>query len=164
MTEESELDTGHFLTAGLAVSAVAGAAGWLVFLIGDAFSSGAIKAPVQPGATEMVTLTGESVFRTGFVAGVVGTAVLWLLLALVPTPTKFFGWMGVLVTLACAVIPFSYHVTTQSKIWLAIINLVIGLVVVTLLIGVVPKVTRPKSAAVAGLNPPAMPPSEPPSA
>jgi len=150
MTEELELDTQHFLTAGLAVAAVAGAAGWLIFLIGDAFSSGAIKVPAQPGATQNVILTGSTVFRTGFIAGIVGTAALWLLLALVPTPTKFFGWLGGLLTVAAAVVPFSYHVTTQNKIWLAVINLVIGLAVVTLLIGVVPKVTKPK--AISGLG------------
>lgn len=146
MTEEFELDTPHFLTAGLAVSAVAGAAGWFIYVIGDTLSSGALMTPVQPGATEVVPLTGESVFRTGVVAGIVGTAVLWLFLTLVPTPTKFFGWIGTLVTLGAAVLPFSYHMTTQSKIWLSIINLVIGLAVTTLLIGVVPKVMRPKAA------------------
>ena len=149
MAAEFELDTPHFLTAGLAVSAVAGAAGWFVYVIGDALSSGALMVPVQPGATATVPLTGESVFRTGVVAGIVGTAVLWLLLALVPTPTKFFGWIGTLVTLGAAVLPYSYHMTTQSKIWLSIINLVIGLVVITLLIGVVPKVMRPKAAVTA---------------
>ncbi|MCJ7832449.1 MAG: DUF6069 family protein [Actinobacteria bacterium] len=148
MTEESELDTPHFLTAGLAVAAVAAAAGWLVFLIGNAFSSGTIKVPTAPGAGDNVILTGDTVLRTGFIAGIVGTAVLWLLLILVPTPTKFFGWLGGLLTLAAAVLPFTFHVTTQSKIWLALINLAIGLVVVSLLVGVVPKVMRPK-----GLSP-----------
>ena len=109
-----------------------------------------MKVPAQPSAGETVILMGDSVFRTGFTAGIVATAVLWLSLALVPTPTKLFGWLGGLATVGAAIIPFSYHVTTQSKIWLALINLVIGLVVVALLIGVVPKVIRPKVATVAG--------------
>ncbi|MFL5767877.1 MAG: DUF6069 family protein, partial [Actinomycetota bacterium] len=69
--------------------------------------------------------------------------VLWVLVLLVPTPTRFFGWLGVLVTLAATVLPFSYHVTDASKICLAVINLVTGLVIVSLLVGVVPKVMRP---------------------
>ena len=72
MSDEAKLDTWHYLASGVAVSVVAGAAGWL---------------------------------------------------------------------------SFTYHLTTTSKFWLAAINLVTGLVIVSLLIGVVPKVVRPANAA-----------------
>ncbi len=79
--------------------------------------------------------------------GLVATAVLWILILLVPTPTRFFGWLGVLVTLAATVLPFTYHITNTSKFWLSAINLVTGLVIVSLLIGIVPKVMQARSSA-----------------
>ena len=145
--EDVELDTAHFLTAGVAVSAVAGAAAWLVYLVGEAITTGEIGIPEHQGARASTVLTVGSIFRTGFVAGLVATAALWLLIVLVPTPTRFFGWLGVLVTLAATVLPLTYHITTASKFWLAAINLVTGLVIVSLLIGIVPKVTKPRAHA-----------------
>ncbi|MFL5738318.1 MAG: DUF6069 family protein [Actinomycetota bacterium] len=139
--DDLDLDTAHYLTAGVAVSAVAGAAGWLVYLVAEAITTGAIGIPEHQGARASTFLTGGSIFRTGFVAGLVATAVLWILILLVPTPTRFFAWLGVLVTLAATVLPFTYHVTNASKFWLAAINLVTGLVIVSLLVGIVPKVT-----------------------
>ena len=50
-------------------------------------------------------------------------------------------------TLAATVLPLTYHITTASKFWLAAINLVTGLVIVSLLIGIVPKVTKPRAHA-----------------
>jgi hypothetical protein len=41
--DDPKLGAPHFLTAGVAVSAVAGAAGWLVYLVGEAITSGAIE-------------------------------------------------------------------------------------------------------------------------
>lgn len=145
--DDAKLDTAHFLTAGVAVSAVAGAAGWLVYLVGEAITSGAIGIPARQFGKTDTFLTGGSVFRAGFLAGLVATAALWVLVLLVPTPTRFFGWLGVLVTLAATVLPFTYHVTNTSKFWLAAINLVTGLVIVSLLIGIVPKVMRARSSA-----------------
>jgi hypothetical protein len=145
--DDAKLDTAHFLTAGLAVSAVGGAAGWLVYLVGEAVTSGALGIPEHQGARASTVLTGGSIFRTGFLAGLVATAVLWILILLVPTPTRFFGWLGVLVTLAATVLPFTYHITNASKFWLAAINLVTGLVIVSLLVGIVPKVMRTRSSA-----------------
>ena len=142
-TGERKLDTGQFLAAGVAVAAVAGVAGWVVYLVGQAFSDGEIRVPPNPGATGTEVLTGATVFRTGLLAGLIATALLWVLLLLVPQPTRFFGWIVSLLTIAAVLVPFTYHMTTPSKIWVALINLVIGLVVLTLLLGIVPKVMKP---------------------
>ena len=143
MTDDMKLDTTHYLTAGVAASAVGGAAGWLVYLVAETITSGAIGIPARQSSRIDTFLTGGSVFRTGFLAGLIGTAVLWILVMLVPTPTLFFAWLGVLVTLAATVLPFTYHVTDASKIALALINLVTGVVIVSLLVGIIPKVMKP---------------------
>ncbi|MFL5768081.1 MAG: hypothetical protein ACJ758_09605, partial [Actinomycetota bacterium] len=73
MTDDLKLDTPHYLTAGVAVSAVAGAAGWLVYLVGEAITSGEIGIPARPFGSNDTFLTGGAVFRSGFLAGLVAT-------------------------------------------------------------------------------------------
>ena len=147
MSQRSELDTGRFLAAGAAVAAVAGAASYVVYLLAGVFSSDPVLVPAQPGGTKLVDLTGSDVFRSAFVAGIVATALLWVLILLVPTPTRFFGWLAGLFTVAVAVIPFSFsdELTVANQFWLAAINVVGALTILSLLLGVVPKVMRPAS-------------------
>ena len=59
--EDVELDTAHFLTAGVAVSAVAGAAAWLVYLVGEAITTGEIGIPEHQGARASTVLTVGSI-------------------------------------------------------------------------------------------------------
>lgn len=154
--EKLELDIGRYLAAGLAVSAVAGAASYVVYLIGSVFSEDPLAVPASPSSQRLVELTGSDAFRSSFIAGIVATGILWILIALVPTPTRFFGWLGGLFAVAVTVLPFSFtdDLTMANKFWLAAINLVGALTIISLFLGIVPRVMKPPATESATPQPP----------
>jgi hypothetical protein len=127
----------------VAVSVVAGAASYVTYLIGTVFSSEPLSVPANQGSDRLTELSGADAFWAAFIAGLVATAVLWLLILVVPTPTRFFGWIGGLLAVAAGVLPFSFTdaLSTENKFWLAAINVVGALTILVLLLGIVPRVT-----------------------
>ena len=61
-----------------------------------------------------------------FLAGIVATGLLHLLLAGAPQPYRFFGWIVGLATAIAAIIPFTTGAKLESQIAVAVINLAIG--------------------------------------
>jgi hypothetical protein len=143
--DKINLDTWRYLAGGLAVAVVAGGASYVVYLLGTVFSADPLQVPANQGSARLVELSGSDAFRASFVAGLVATAVLWLLILVVPAPTKFFGWIGGLFAAAVTVLPFSFPDTLsfQDKAWIAAINLVGAVLIVVLLLSVLPRVVEP---------------------
>jgi Family of unknown function (DUF6069) len=142
--EKLDLDIGRYVSSGVAVSVVAGGASYVAYLIGTVFSSDPLQVPAHQGSDQLVELSGSSTFWASFIAGLVAAAVLWLLMLVVPTPTRFFGWIAGLFAVAVTVLPFSFTdaLTVENKFWLAAINVVGALTIIVLLLGVVPRVVR----------------------
>ena len=69
-------------------------------------------------------------------AALAATALLHVLLLGAPRPLVFFGWIGALATLIAVAAPFSEMASLQSKLVTALINLVVGVAVISLLTGV----------------------------
>ena len=67
------------------------------------------------------------------ICALLATALLHFLLVTTPRATQFFGWIMVLITIVAVVIPLSLVVEMQTKIATALLNLVIGLVITSLL-------------------------------
>jgi hypothetical protein len=70
------------------------------------------------------------------VGALVATALLHLLLLFTPQPFAFFGWIVALVTAVAALLPFTADAQLSAKVATAVINLVIGIAVGSLLSGV----------------------------
>ena len=70
---------------------------------------------------------------TAFVAALAATGLAHLLSVVTPRPRVFFGWIVALVTVATMVLPFALEGSTKGKICAAVINLVIGLCIASLL-------------------------------
>jgi hypothetical protein len=70
---------------------------------------------------------------TAFVVALAATALAHLLSVVTPRPRVFFGWIVALVTVAAMVLPFALEGSTKGKICAAVINLVIGLCIASLL-------------------------------
>jgi hypothetical protein len=73
---------------------------------------------------------------TAFVAALVATGVAHLLVATTPRPRLFFGWIIGLATVAAMVVPFAADASMASKVSTAVINMVVGIAIGTLLTGV----------------------------
>jgi len=70
---------------------------------------------------------------TAFVVALAATGLAHLLSVVTPRPRVFFGWIVALVTVATMVLPFALEGSAKGKICAAVINLVIGLCIASLL-------------------------------
>jgi hypothetical protein len=73
---------------------------------------------------------------TAFVAALLATALAHLLAATTPRPRMFFGWIIGLATVATMVVPFAADASMAGKVSTAVINMVVGIAIATLLTGI----------------------------
>ncbi|HEY0806677.1 MAG TPA: DUF6069 family protein [Pseudonocardiaceae bacterium] len=73
---------------------------------------------------------------TAAAATLVATGLLHALLLLTPQATRFFGWIMMLLTLIAVFLPLALIVDLASRMGTALLNLVLGIVVTSLLVGV----------------------------
>jgi hypothetical protein len=92
---------------------------------------------VQPPL--LLTVTGSLVVNyalTAFVAALVATGLAHVLSATTPRPRLFFGWIIGLATVAAMVVPFAADASVAAKVSTAVINMVVGIAIGSLLTGV----------------------------
>ena len=70
---------------------------------------------------------------TAFVLALAATGLAHLLSVITPRPRVFFGWIVGLFTVAAMVLPFALEGSMEGKICAAVINMVIGLCIASLL-------------------------------
>ena len=85
---------------------------------------------------------------------IVATALLYLLVLAAPSPRMFFSWIMGLATLAAVVYPFSTNAPLDQKGATAIVNLVLGIAITSLLSAVAVRSVRVRRDT--------LPPSGPP--
>jgi hypothetical protein len=122
-----------------------------------------ILAPAGAGAWGNAH-TGDYVIGAALVA-IVAAAVLYLLEFGAPAPRLFFGWIMGLATLAGVVYPFSTSAPLQQKGATAIVNLVLGIAIGSLLSAVsarAVRIARTGPPSPGGPPRPPGPPSGPP--
>jgi Family of unknown function (DUF6069) len=99
-----------------------------------------ILAPAGAGAWGNAH-TGEYVLLAAIIAMVAG-AVLYLLVLGTPQPGMFFDWIMGLATLAAVVYPFSTGAPLDQKAATAVVNLVLGIAITSLLTAVAARAVR----------------------
>jgi hypothetical protein len=100
---------------------------------------------------------------TAFVAALLATALVQVLLAVTPRPYAFFGWIMGLVTVLCTIGPFAQDAPLSSQIATAAITLIVGLTVTSLVRGVAGRAVRPAGRpSPHGAPPPGQPGPHPP--
>jgi hypothetical protein len=75
------------------------------------------------------------------------TGLLHVLLLATPSPLRFFGWIMALAGVIAVAAPFAQPASLPSKVFTAVINLVAGVAVISLLSGVGSSALRPGRAA-----------------
>jgi hypothetical protein len=143
------VNAGRLWAGGAATAAVAG----MAVIAGVLVARGVLGIPVlAPGAAGS---WGDS--TTAVYAGLAGgcallaTALLHVLLLGTPRPLSFFAWITALATVAVAAAPFTQPAPLASKVFTAIINIIVGVAVISLLSGVGRSAVR--SAATDGPGP-----------
>ena len=77
----------------------------------------------------------------------VATALAHLLATTTPRPRAFFGWVVGLATVVGVVLPFTVDGTLAGQVTTALVNLVIGVSILSLLSSVVSRTLRPPGLA-----------------
>jgi len=99
-----------------------------------------ILAPRRDGAYGDVATTG--LVLAAAAAALLATAVCHLLLLTTPRPLMFFNWIVALATLVVVVYPFSTSAPTSQKLATAVVDLVIGIAIGSLINGVAARAVR----------------------
>jgi hypothetical protein len=88
---------------------------------------------VEPPLLKITKSFAGSYAITAFVAALLATGLAHLLSVVTPRPRIFFGWIVALVTVVTMVLPFTLDGNIKGKICAALINMVIGLCIASLL-------------------------------
>jgi hypothetical protein len=88
---------------------------------------------VEPPLLKITNSFAGNYAITAFVAALVATGLAHLLSVVTPRPRIFFGWIVGLVTVVTMVLPFALEGNLKGKICAALINMVIGLCIASLL-------------------------------
>jgi hypothetical protein len=110
----------------------------LVAVIGLVVAKDIFNVPVwlPTGDQTVMSATGGRLILISAGAAIVGTGLMQLLLIATPRPFQFFGWIMALAAVAAALWPFTTDMTTVSKVAGALISIVVGIAIWSLLAGV----------------------------
>jgi hypothetical protein len=122
----SRLWAGGVATA--CVAALVGAVGVLIF--NSVFDIRLVRLPVLLPITDSLALNYAA---TAFVFALAATGLAHLLSITTPRPNVFFGWIVGLVTVATMVMPFAFDASMASKVSTALVNMIIGIAIGSLL-------------------------------
>jgi Family of unknown function (DUF6069) len=127
--------------AGTAATAVVAA---LVALVGILICRWTLNIPILAPSGDGAwgsAHTAEYVLVAALAAIVAG-ALLYLLMLATPRPTLFFGWIVALITVVVVVYPFSTSAPLEQKAATAIVNLALGIAIISLLVTVAARAVR----------------------
>ncbi|MFC4909535.1 DUF6069 family protein [Actinomadura gamaensis] len=125
------LDAGRLWRGGLATMAVAALVAFVGVLIARGVFGVELLAPKRAG-TIGDSEVGGYVFLAG-AGALVATLILQVLALLTPEPLSFFSWIVGLITLIFAVAPFTTDAALSSQFATGLINLCVGLTILSLL-------------------------------
>ena len=129
-----KVDAGRLWTGGVATAAVAA----LVAVVGVLIARGLFDVP-------LLAPTGEGTFGDASTARLAGlaalaallaTGLMHLLLVSTPRPVRFFSWIVTLATLIAVILPLMTDAEPSAKLATAVLNLVIGAAIGSLVSGI----------------------------
>ena len=139
----SQLNAGRLWAGGVATAVVAALVVIAGVYIARSILGIAVLAPKAAGSLGSST---TAVYAAVAAAGaLLATGLLHVLLLETPRPLSFFTWITALADLILVVAPFSQPATLPSKVFTAVINLVAGVAVISLLTGVARGARQPGS-------------------
>jgi hypothetical protein len=143
--EHRSLATGRLWAGGLATAVVAA----LVVVAGVFIARRVLGIPVLAPRSVGSLGSSTTVIYAALAAActLLATGLLYVLLLATPSPLSFFGWIMALADVIAVAAPFAQPASLPSKVFTAVINLVAGIAVISLLSGVGSSVLRPGGAA-----------------
>lgn len=146
-------DSAQFWAGAVATAVVAA----LIALVGILICRWTLNIPILAPAGEGAwgnAHTAEYALVAALIA-IIAAALLYLLVLGTPQPNMFFDWIMGLATLAAVVYPFSSGAPMDQKIATAIVNLILGIAIISLLTAVAARAVRRPVPPRYGARPPA---------
>nr|MDQ2876338.1 DUF6069 family protein [Actinomycetota bacterium] len=131
---------GRLWSGGAATAVVAGLIALVGVLVARWLLAIPLLSPKSDGAYGDAHTT--EVVLVAVAAALVATALLNLLLLGTPRPLAFFGWIIGLATVLVVIVPFRTTAPVSAKLATAVVGLVIGIAIGTLLTGVASRSVR----------------------
>jgi hypothetical protein len=152
VSQPAVLDMRRLWLGGVATAVVAA----LIVVVGVVIARGVLGISVLAPATAGDLGTSATAVYAVFAAAcaLLATGVLNLLLLGAPRPLAFFTWITALATVLAVATPFSQGAPLSSKVFTALINLIVGVAVISLLNGVARSALRPVLPPPDQLRPP----------
>jgi hypothetical protein len=139
------VDAGRLWSGGVATAVVAALVALVGVLVCRWLFGIPLLAPKSDGAYGDVHTTDLVLFAAA--AALVATGLMHLLLLSTPRPTTFFGWIIGLATVLAVLLPFSTSARLDAKVATAIVDLVLGIAIGSLLNGVAARSIRMRRGA-----------------
>jgi Family of unknown function (DUF6069) len=155
---QRRMDPAQLWSGGVATAVVAALIALVGILVCRWLFSIPILAPRRDGAWGDAS-TGAYVLSAA-AAALAATAIMHLLLLATPRPQTFFGWIIALATVIAVVFPFSTTAALSQKLATAVVNLVLGIAIGSLVTQVSARAVR--RVVNTGGYPPAYPSSRTP--
>ncbi|MFG2006269.1 DUF6069 family protein [Spirillospora sp. NPDC048911] len=129
--ETQAADASKLWAGGLATACVTALVAFVGVLIARGVFNVELLSPEREGTVGGSPTGGYVVMA--FMGALISTLILQILITLTPDPLGFFSWIVGLVTLSLAVVPFTTDAPISSQIATGLINLSIGIMIMTLL-------------------------------
>jgi hypothetical protein len=135
-----QVDAGRLWSGGVATAVVAGLIALVGVLVSRWLFAIPLLAPKQDGAYGDAHTTGLVLMAAA--AALVATGLAHLLMLGTPRPLTFFGWIIALATVLAVLLPFSTTAPLTAKAATAVVTLVLGVAIGSLVSGVAARSVR----------------------
>ena len=143
LPEGPRLNPGQLWAGGVATAVVAALIALVGILVCRWLFNIPILAPRRAGAWGDASTGTYTLSAAG--AALVATALMHLLLVGTPRPQAFFAWIIGLATVVAVVFPFSTTAPVSQKVATAVVNLILGIAIGTLVTSVAGRAVTPPS-------------------
>jgi len=133
-TARPQVDAGRLWPGGIATAVVAGLVALVGVLVCRWLFGIPLLAPRQDGAYGDAHTTGLVLVAAA--AALIATGLVHLLMLSTPRPLTFFSWIIGLATVLAVLVPFSTSAPLTAKVATAVVDLVLGVAIGSLISGV----------------------------
>jgi hypothetical protein len=150
--DRPQVDAGRLWSGGIATAVVAGLVAVVGVLVCRWLFGIPLLAPKQDGAYGDAHTTGLVLMAAA--AALLATGLVHLLMLSTPRPLTFFGWIIALATVLAVLVPFSTAAPLTAKAATAVVTLVLGIAIGTLISGVAARSVRlPRAGTYSAADP-----------
>jgi hypothetical protein len=128
-----QVDAGRLWASGAATGVVAAAVAVVTLFVARGPLDVTVLVPTSLSLDSYEEMSAVSAGLAAFVAALLATGALHLLMLFVPRPGLFFGWAVVAATAAAVAWPFTWNLALESEVAVAVIHGLVGLAIAILL-------------------------------